>query len=350
MNPAAYISAIVQTFMLVILLAGTARSEEWNTILDLRGEWRFHTGDDMQWADSRLNDQKWETIFVPSPWEDEGFPGYDGYAWYRKNFTLPSRGVDGSIYLHLGYVDDICEVYLNGTMIGSSGSFPPDYQSAYDSYQQYCLPAGILKRTGTNVIAVRVYDAQLSGGILRGKVGLFEPQNDLKPEIPLAGVWKFRTGDNMAWVGASVNEKEWRDVFVPSYWETIGLRNYDGFGWYRVTFDVPQSLRDRQLILVLGKIDDIDEAYINGERIGRTGSMQSQHGPEEFNEEYRELRAYTIPRDLLQGQHNVLAVRVYDGFRDGGIYDGPIGIVTRDRYRKWRDGQKEGWNLFDFFR
>jgi sialate O-acetylesterase len=350
MNPTRQNRFDPRLLMLLLFPAATALGDDWNTVLDLRGEWKFQTGDKMEWADPRLNDQKWETIFVPSAWEDEGFPGYDGYAWYRKSFTLPQTAADGTVYLHLGYVDDVCEVFLNGTMIGFSGSFPPDYETAYDTYQQYCLPIGILKKTGTNVIAVRVYDSQLSGGILRGKIGLYQSKKALKPDVPLPGIWEFRTGDNTAWKGTSVDESGWRDAYVPAYWETIGLRNYDGFGWYRVKFRVPESLRGKQLVLLLGKIDDIDEAYLNGERIGRTGSMGSQRELPDFNEEYREQRAYTIPRDLLVAGENTLAVRVYDGFRHGGIYDGPIGIVTRDRYRQWREPDLKEWNPFDFFR
>jgi hypothetical protein len=337
-------------FTAVLLLPATTRGEEWNTILDLRGQWKFQTGDNPLWSEPGIDDRKWESIFVPSAWEDEGFPGYDGYAWYRKSFTLPAEADDRSAYLHLGYVDDVCEVYVNGHMVGFSGSFPPNYQTAYDSYQQFRLPAGILRKGAANVVAVRVYDAQLSGGILRGKIGLYELRNDLKPEISLPGVWKFRTGDNMAWASPSADDHEWQDALVPAFWETMGLRDYDGFGWYRVAFRVPKGSREKQLVLLLGRIDDIDEAYLNGQRIGKTGSMSSQKGLPDFNEEYREVRAYTIPKGLLGDQDNVLAVRVYDGFQHGGIYDGPVGIVTRDQYRKWKNAQEGGWNFLDFFR
>lgn len=333
-----------------LLLPAAARPDEWTTILDLRGEWKFQTGDDPRWAEPGLNDQKWESIFVPSAWEDEGFPGYDGHAWYRKSFTAPSRTATATVYLHLGYVDDVSEVFLNGKLIGISGSFPPDYRTAYDSYQEYVLPAGILKPGGANIIAVRVYDQQLSGGILRGKIGLFERKNGLRPAIALPGVWKFRTGDNQSWADPALDDRQWQDALVPSFWETMGLRDYDGFGWYRVKFRVPPSHRGKQLVLILGMIDDLDETYLNGRRIGRTGSMATQKELRDLGQEYRELRAYTIPLDLLNDRENVLAVRVYDGFQHGGIYDGPIGIVTREEYRKWRDGREKEWNLFDFIR
>jgi sialate O-acetylesterase len=50
---------------------------------------------------------------------------------------------------------------------------------------------------------------------------------------------------------------------------------------------------------------------------------------------------------LKPGEENVLAVRVYDGYLNGGIYEGPIGIITQDKYRKfWKDRSKKNiWDL-----
>src|SRR6185503_5155719 len=73
------------------------------TLLD--GTWRFHTGDDPQWADPNIDDSGWETIdmtAVPGShdgdvglpdyvggWMAHGHPGYHGYAWYRRVVTVP---------------------------------------------------------------------------------------------------------------------------------------------------------------------------------------------------------------------------------------------------------------------
>jgi hypothetical protein len=38
---------------------------------------------------------------------------------------------------------------------------------------------------------------------------------------------------------------------------------------------------------------------------------------------------------------NVLAVRVYDGFRHGGMYEGPVGLVRQERYRNWERTRKQ---------
>ena len=41
-------------------------------------------------------------------------------------------------------------------------------------------------------------------------------------------------------------------------------------------------------------------------------------------------------RKILKfGEENTVVVRVYDGFRNGGIYDGPIGLITQTNYKKY---------------
>jgi len=70
-------------FLLIIaLVAGNTPS--FSGEIDLNGEWKFRIGDNKDWADPAFSDAGWTTIKAPGPWEDQGFRGYDGYAWYRK--------------------------------------------------------------------------------------------------------------------------------------------------------------------------------------------------------------------------------------------------------------------------
>jgi sialate O-acetylesterase len=100
-------------------------------------------------------------------------------------------------------------------------------------------------------------------------------------------------------------------------------------------------------MLMLGRIDDFDEAYLNGERIGKTGKMPQRASDARESNDYTKLRAYRIPSGLLMpGRENVLAVRVFDRFLHGGIYDGPIGIVTRDHYNRYARSIQSTKNWF----
>jgi len=329
-------------------------ADEWQRLIDLRGHWKFEIGDNMAWADPNFDDSKWQKIFVPSRWEDEGFPGYDGYAWYRKQFNLPAECKGKAIFLRLGRVDDVDEVYLNGKFVAFSGQFPPEYITDYTGERQYFIPTDYFNLSGSNVLAVRVFDEGMAGGIIEGKIGLYELTSYLTPDINLNGAWKFHTGDEMEWKEASYSDYLWQTIRVPSYWETQGYKGYNGFGWYRTKFSISGKYTNDKLILLLGKIDDVDEAYLNGHRIGKTGRIYDDPGRISIDDHYLEYRAYFIPEEYLRfGRENVLAVRVYDGFLHGGIYQGPIGIVEQQRYLAWqkeygKSDEKKFRNLLDF--
>lgn len=144
--------------------------------VDLTGSWRFHTGDDLAWAAPAADDSGWEDRVVPDDWGTTAESNYDGFAWYRKSFTLPERPAgltDASVIASLGFVDDADTTYLNGVAIGSTGGFPPAFDSAWDEPREYYPPTGSLHWGGTNVLAVRMYDGTGGGGFYKGPVGIY---------------------------------------------------------------------------------------------------------------------------------------------------------------------------------
>jgi hypothetical protein len=312
-------------------------------VINLEGYWKFSIGDDTAWASPDYDDKDWEEIKVPSTWENEGYYGYDGFAWYRKTFEIPGDSENRDLYLILGYVDDADETYFNGTLIGVSGGFPPYYLTAYNALRKYYIPKQLNKK-GKNTIAVRVYDIQLEGGIIKGPVGIYSVEHrkssssDLVPDINLTGTWKFETGDNPEWKEKKFNDSHWKNIFVPGVWEAQGFGGYDGFAWYRKTFKLPAEYANTKMVLLMGKIDDIDQTCINGNLIGETGDWDFEKIPRSFNEynEWMKFRAYYIPDGILMpGKENTISVRVYDGMVDGGIYDGPIGLITQKEYAEY---------------
>jgi sialate O-acetylesterase len=95
---------------------------------------------------------------------------------------------------------------------------------------------------------------------------------------------------------------------------------------------VTALLANQRLVLVAGRIDDVDELYINGRFAGQTGEFKAHH-PET---RYRELRNYVIPPGLFKaGEENVIEIRVRDTGVDGGIIEGPIGIITQEKFRQY---------------
>jgi hypothetical protein len=318
-----------------ITSVGYAQEEDWDKVLNLRGTWKFSIGDNKKWADPKYVDNDWENIDVPSNWEDEGFNGYNGYAWYRKTFDgsdLESKNL--SYGLFLGYIDDVDEVYLNGHKIGFSGSFPPKFHTAYNAFRNYNIPAEYINFDGKNLLAVRVFDSEISGGIVSGDIGIFVSEADADLAVNLRGLWDFlpeqqmhKGVDNNTFLNSDKHTPpelaKWSKVTVPGEWEHQGYNNYNGTAWYRKQFTIPKELEGEDLVLVLGKIDDFDHTYFNGKWIGSTNS-------------YDKSRIYTIPSELFRaGAVNILLVYVQDTQQRGGIYEGPVGLMKQSTFTKY---------------
>ncbi|QQS36681.1 MAG: beta galactosidase jelly roll domain-containing protein [Ignavibacteriales bacterium] len=339
---------ILIPFFLIALVTGCEIQSgdiEDNRIMNLAGDWKFNIGDDEEWSKPEFNDENWETIKAPVSWENEGFFGYNGFAWYRKNFSISSTLKGKSLYLHLGYVDDVDATYINGHLVGYSGSFPPDYQSAYSAYRKYSIPEQYINYDGNNVIAVRVYDSQQEGGIVAGNIGFYSEGDKPVCDINLEGLWKFSTNDSSAWMNISFDDSGWDNIIVPGMWESQGFRDYDGFAWYRRSFTIDENLASQKLVLLAGRIDDFDEVYLNEVKIGTTGNIVDEQLSTDLSnlgDFYRQARGYFVPDGLLKpGKKNTIAIRVYDGFKDGGIYEGPVGLITQKKYSQfWREKKK----------
>ena len=77
---------------------------------------------------------------------------------------------------------------------------------------------------------------------------------------------------------------------------------------------------------MLGKIDDFDETYFNGVKIGETNDQK----PFGWTTSYMQTRVYEIPKSLIKkGIPNVISVRVSDLGADAGIYSGPLAIIPK---------------------
>ncbi len=327
----------------ILILSLVSCEYEDSKVRTLKGSWKFAIGDNKEWAYPEYNDSKWDRIYAPMRWERQNYYNYNGYAWYRKSFRLSPKYENTNLYLYLGRIDDVDEVYINGKLIGSSGSYPPEYQTAYQVSRKYRIPAGVLNYNKENIIAVRVYDHNEYGGIISGDLGIYV--DDIYPiDINLEGTWKFHLDDSLLWKDPGYNDEGWYNVTLPEAWEKQGFDDYDGFAWYRKKFDIPHELKSKKLVMLLGKIDDIDQAYLNGELLGFTGEFNPQYGDIRTNDHYREFRGYYIPENIeLKDTGNIIAIRVYDSQGYGGMYEGPVGLITQENYTNfWYNKVKRG--------
>ena len=106
------------------------------------------------------------------------------------------------------------------------------------------------------------------------------------------------------------NDNDWKMMTVPALWESQGLNELDGEVWFRKKFAMPADIVAKNVTISLGKIDDRDSTFVNGEFVGATNA-------------YNEARVYTIPTGILKAGENVVAIKVADTGGGGGLYGSP---------------------------
>jgi cephalosporin-C deacetylase len=149
--------------------------------------------------------------------------------------------------------------------------------------------------------------------------------------------WKFKDSDNIGWASPQYDDTQWPNISVGKTWEAHFDKAFDGIAWYRRTVTVPKSLekatkKSGAMILKLGMIDDADETYFNGIKIGVTGKF-----PPESVTAYDVPRNYSVPYSLIRWDApNVIAVRVADWGGGGGLYAGEYSlepISWKDKFK-----------------
>jgi len=118
------------------------------------------------------------------------------------------------------------------------------------------------------------------------------------------------------WENPDFDDSKWPHMKLPGLWEEqgLGLEDLDGDVWFRKRVMIADEDAGKAATIELAKIDDSDDSYVNGTKIG---SMKSK---------YNEYRKYAIPAGVLKPGKNIIAVRVDDTGGGGGIYGEPASL------------------------
>lgn len=228
-------------------------------VLDIAKDWRFQTdpqdvGLKEGWFSPSYNDSTWAKIDCGRTWEDQGFPNYDGYAWYRKIILVPQEWKgSGHLYLIFGGVDDEYDLFVNGKKVAHYGS--KETGSVHESTTCTDI-APYVKYGGENLIAVRVLDWSVIGGI-RKPPAILTPDERVLRQLGNAFLL-FQDYDDSSWERADIG---------------FTWRRPDSFGWFRKVVEIPATLQGfpvagKRVYLRVG-IDDEGEIYVNGKLLQR---------------------------------------------------------------------------------
>ncbi len=82
--------------------------------------WRYHPGDDLEWANPSFDDRSWEITYARLTREQKPESKWSGIGWFRERIV-----VDSSLWsVPLGLIVNhggACEVYLDGTLLYAFG-------------------------------------------------------------------------------------------------------------------------------------------------------------------------------------------------------------------------------------
>lgn len=125
----------------------------------------------------------------------------------------------------------------------------------------------------------------------------------------LNGPWAISMDDNPDFSDSDYDDSSWDRLALPGSLvrpmiEKTGRSK--GVCWLRKTLEVAKDTRREDLGLILGRIGNADETYVNGTRVGGLGHFP----PREFSM-WNFPRNYRIPYETIRpGEKNVIAIRV----------------------------------------
>lgn len=172
----------------------------------------------------------------------------------------------------------------------------------------------------------------LATPVLQGAEGAVVSDLALE-QVPLAGIWKAKmtgpltpaknssnsiqdkgvTAAGIAAMSPATNDREWLDYQTPLPWSGYGgdWSVSDGEAIFRRRFTVPDAWLGQPLELHLGAIDDFDLTQVNGTTVGSTDVRQPGS--------WTLKRVFRLPVGLVHAGENLLCIRVFDVFGEGGL-------------------------------
>ena len=149
-------------------VAGLTASEyqSWSTVQPGLGNWTKGYGN--------ISEEN-----VSSPMGDDYFDYMIvGNGYYVKEFVVPKAFNSKDLILSIGYVDDRCEVFLNGTKVGATGmdeKSNPTKDTTWAQYSYFEVDKSLIAYDKTNTVVVRAWNDTPygAGGWYGGPIGLY---------------------------------------------------------------------------------------------------------------------------------------------------------------------------------
>jgi sialate O-acetylesterase len=130
----------------------------------------------------------------------------------------------------------------------------------------------------------------------------------------------YDIGQKGNWAAADYDDSSWKTVKLPGGFSELGVPDTPAVAWFRREIDLPDPLPAGRTMLLLGIIERMDTAYINGKEVGGSSWVENP-------------RAYPVRDGVLKPGRNVIAIRVLKTKPDGGFMSKPenLQLVLGDK-------------------
>ena len=115
--------------------------------------WKFHAGDNPEWAKTDFDDSKWESIDPTKDLGDLPQTRKEAIGWFRIRFKVDSSLLNRPLAFQV-YQSIASEIYLNGKLLKKYGVASPKGQNVV-GFQPNNEPEGILFSSIEQSLAVR---------------------------------------------------------------------------------------------------------------------------------------------------------------------------------------------------
>ena len=89
----------------------------------LQGAWKYHPGDNLQWANPDFNDANWESVDTLLDVDELPAQGWEGIGWFRLHLSVPDEQLQNvPLALEVTYQVGASEIYLDGELIYKFGT------------------------------------------------------------------------------------------------------------------------------------------------------------------------------------------------------------------------------------
>lgn len=211
------------------------------------------------------------------------------------------------------------------------------YFFAKDLYEKYRIPIGIINSSwgGTAAEAWTSREMLKTLPDFRGRLLLDEAsaenweaflvENENNEALKYEILYHSENGIKAGVINRNYNDKNWPETNVPAWKERLA-----GVIYLRKSVNIPGNIAGKELELHLGRVNQRDETYFNGEKVG------GLHGVD--------IREYKVEGKLVRAGKNVIAIRLTEPWANYPNMYGPAEVmVIKSTTGEWSESLAGSW-------